>query len=85
MNALAEKTIYEQVVEVTYDYLGPAAERFIDRVITVHLGKDPEELSKKDIDKFVDWAKLAMALLTEDTKEVDEFTKNLLAIAKKRS
>ena len=77
------KTLYEQVVEVTVRYLGPAAERFIARQIQMHLGKDPEDLTKKDLEKLVDWIKLAMALLSEDNKLVDEFSDSLLALAKK--
>ena len=82
MKAVAEKNIYEQVVAVTYEYLGPPAERFIAREVKAHLDKMPEQLTKTDVAKLVDWIKLAFALLTEDTKMVDEFKENLLAIAK---
>lgn len=83
MTALAEKTIYQQVVAVTYDYLGPAAQRFVDREIKAHLRKKPQDLTKADLIKLVDWSKLAFALLTEDAKMVDDYAKSLLAIAKK--
>ncbi len=77
----AAKTIYDQVVDVTYEYLGPAAERFVAREVEAHLGKKPEELTKEDVAKLLDWSRLAIALLTEDTKMVDDFSESLLAIA----
>jgi nitric oxide reductase activation protein len=83
MNAVAEKSIYQQVVAVTYDYLGPAAQRFIDREIKAHLHKKPQDLTKADVVKLVDWSKLAFALLTEDAKMVDDYAGSLLTIAKK--
>lgn len=82
MSEVTQKTIYRQVVAVTYDYLGPAAQRFVDREIKAHLGKKPQDLTKADVVKLVDWSKLAFALLTEDAKMVDDYAKSLLAIAK---
>lgn len=84
MGRTAKHTVYDQVVEVTYDYLGPAAERFVAREVEAHLGKKPEDLTRSDIGKLHDWTKLAIALLTEDSKLVDEFSKNLMAIANKK-
>jgi hypothetical protein len=81
MSATAKKTIYDRVVEVTYEYLGPAAERFVAREVEAHLGKKPQDLTKADIAKLHDWSRLAIALLTEDSKMVDEFSASLLAIA----
>lgn len=83
--ARQQLTLYEQVVNVTVDYLGPAAERFISRQIQMHIGKEPEDLTKADLEKLVDWIKLAIALLSEDSKLVEEFTKSLMALAKKPS
>ena len=42
-------TLYSDVVDITYDYLGPAADRFVTRQIRSHLGKAPEELKKRDL------------------------------------
>lgn len=78
-------TLYEQVVEVTVHYLGPAAERFVVRQIQMHLDKEPEDLTEKDLEKLVDWIRLAIALLSQDSKLVDEFSESLLALAKKPS
>lgn len=79
-----KQSLYEQVVNVTMEYLGPAAERFITRQIKTHIGKEPEDLTEDDLEKLVDWIKLAIALLTEDTEMVDDFSKSLLQLSKKR-
>jgi wobble nucleotide-excising tRNase len=80
-----QHSLYEQVVDVTMEYLGPAAERFITRQIKTHIGKEPEDLTQDDLEKLVDWIKLAIALLTEDNKMVDDFSRSLLELSKKRT
>lgn len=79
----ANYSLYNDVVKITTNYLGPAAERFIKRQITTHLNKKPEDLTKDDLVKLVDWIKIAIALLTEDGKIVEDYSKSLLELAKK--
>ena len=79
-----QATLYDQVVEVTVQYLGPAAERFITRQIRMHLGKEPEDLTEADLEKLVDWIRLAIALLSEDNELVDDFSDSLMELAKKK-
>ncbi len=81
----AERTLYKQVVKITQDYLGPAAERFVTRQIETHLQKQPEDLTKKDLVQLVDWLKIAIALLTEDGKMVDDFANSLLKLGKQQA
>ena len=76
--------LYNKVVDVTTGYLGPAAEKFITRQIQAHLGKSPDQLTEEDIVKLTDWVKVAIALLTEDGKMVDDFTQALLELAHKK-
>lgn len=80
-----QNTIYKEVFGVMYEYLGPAAERFLDREIEAHLSKKPDEITRGDIAKIHEWSRLAIALLSEDQKTVDDFSKSLLAIAKKHN
>lgn len=80
-----KQNLYDQVVIITMDYLGPAAERFISRQIRTHLHKAPDELTHEDLLKLVDWIKIAIALLTEDGKIVDEFTASLKALAQEKA
>lgn len=76
-------TVYKEIVDVLYDYLGPAAERFLDREIEAHLHKKPDEITRNDVVKLHEWSRLAIALLAEDQKTVDDFSESLLAITKK--
>jgi hypothetical protein len=69
--------LYKQVVSVTRSYFGPAAERFVVRQIRSHLDKEPDELNKEDLDSLIDWIKLAMALLVDNKKLVDEYAARL--------
>lgn len=65
-------TVAEDIIQITEQYLGPAADRFVTRQIQFHLNKKPEELTRQDIPKLAEWIKVSLALLTEDKKMVDE-------------
>lgn len=81
----ASKTyLYDSVVDVTRDYLGPAADRFIARQITSHLQKQPEELTRADMRKLINWLKLSMAFLTNDEELIDTYVEQLQAITSKQ-
>lgn len=85
MSAKAVKAdLYDEVIAITQEYLGPAAERFVTRQIETHLGKKPSELTPDDIAKLTDWIKVAIALLTEDGKMVQDYTASLMALAKSK-
>lgn len=70
-------TLYTEVVDITYDYLGPAADRFVNRQIRNHLNKTPDQLAKEDLKELIDWIKVAMSLLTEDEKLLKKYIKDL--------
>jgi hypothetical protein len=78
----AERNLKDQIIAISQDYLGPASERFIDRQITTHLNKSFEEITRADLIKLVDWIRLSFALLTNDSRLVDEYVERLLKIAK---
>lgn len=79
---MTSHNLYQQVVDVTASYLGPAAERFISRQIQTHLGKRPEELEEEDLEKLTDWVKIAIAFLTEDEKIVKDYSESLIKLSK---
>lgn len=79
---MAPTDLYTKVVDVTEEYLGPAAERFIDRIVDFHLNKPADELTKRDISKLADWIKVSLGLLTSDKTVVDDCTKKLLRLAR---
>jgi len=72
--------LYDQVVGITREYLGPASERFITRLINAHFDKDPEDLKAKDIPKLSEWIKISLGLLTDDKAMVDECQKRILKL-----
>ena len=74
-------TLYDEVVTITYNYLGPAADRFVVRQIRNHLQKDPGELQRKDLRQLIDWIQLAMRLISSDTEAVDQYIADLEALA----
>lgn len=78
---MAQVTLYEKVVKVTHVYLGPAADRFIARQVQNHLKKKPEQLSSEDLRKLIDWIRVAVALMTEDSELIEEYTAQLEKLA----
>lgn len=70
---MAHKTLYEQVVQTTHVYLGPAADRFIARQVQNHLHKRPEQLSQRDLERLIDWIQIAVSLLTEDSAIIEDY------------
>lgn len=75
------QTIYQQVVEVSHVYMGPAAERFIDRQVKNHLGKEPSQLTAHDILSLIDWIRIAISFLTENSDLIEEYIHQLQRIA----
>jgi hypothetical protein len=72
--------LYDRVVRVTHVYLGPAADRFIDRQIQNHLSKRPEELSEEDLNMLIDWIRVAVSFLTDDSEIVEEYIEQLIKL-----
>lgn len=79
---MVDSLLYDRVVRITHVYLGPAADRFIARQIQNHLHKQPEELSKDDLHVLIDWIRIAVSLLTEDSEIIEEYTSQLAKLTK---
>jgi hypothetical protein len=77
MPGQTKETVYEQVVKVTNVYLGPAAERFIDRQVENHLHIEPTKLTKKDLEKMIDWIRVVVSLLTGEREIIEEYISEL--------
>jgi hypothetical protein len=73
--------LYQQVISVTHVYLGPAADRFIARQVQNHLHKSPDDLSPHDLLLLIDWIRVAVSLLTEDSEIVEEYASQLHRLA----
>ena len=81
---MAHTSLYDDVVTITYDYLGPAADRFVVRQIRNHLQKDPSRLEREDLRALIDWIRLAMLLISSDTVVVDRYIADLERLAQRR-
>jgi hypothetical protein len=75
------ETLYDRVVQITHIYLGPAADRFIDRQVQNHIKKDPTKLNAADLELLVDWIRVAVSLLTDDSEIVEEYITQLQRLA----
>lgn len=73
--------LFDRVVSITEEYLGPASHRFVVRQIGSHLNKTPGEITPEDIPTFVEWAKLTLALVTEDKQIVEDYATKLTRLA----
>lgn len=81
MTPTNKASIYSQVVKVTHVYLGPAAERFIDRQVENHLHKTPDKVTRTDINSLIDWIRVVVSLLTDDEEIIEEYLSELSKIA----
>jgi pyridoxine 5'-phosphate synthase PdxJ len=73
---------YKEIVSITRDYLGPAAERFVDRQIRLHLEKDAKRLTPTDVIKLSHWTKTALNLLTHDKAQAAEAAARIEGVVK---
>jgi hypothetical protein len=76
----AKHTLYDKIIGITEDYLGPAAPRFINRLVASHLGKPAPKIAYRDLPELVVWIKLAATVITEDERLVDEYLQRLEAL-----
>lgn len=81
MSSRGEQPLYDKVVRITNVYLGPAADRFIARQVQNHLHKPPEELSETDLLKLIDWIRVTVSLLTDDSEIIEEYAAQLQRLA----
>ena len=72
-----QNKLYGQVVRITHVYLGPAADRFIARQVRNHLHKSPADLNRADLARLIDWIRVAVSLITEDSEIIEEYTGQL--------
>jgi hypothetical protein len=77
--------LYKELVRITRVYLGPAADRFINRQVENHLRKSPEQLTPDDLLSLIDWIRIGVSLLTEDTELIEEYVGELQKLAASRN
>lgn len=70
----------EQVINITEDYLGPPAKRFIERISQFNLHKSLDQLTANDIPRLAEWIKVSLGMLTNDRAVIDECISRLLKL-----
>jgi hypothetical protein len=71
---------YDHILEITSDYLGPAASRFVDRQIHSHLKKSPTELSRADIQMLAIRIRSGLLILTQDETIGEEAFRRIASV-----
>jgi hypothetical protein len=80
---VGQATIYDDITRISEDYFGPVAPRFISRLITNHLNKKPEQVTSADLPRLINWIKLSMAMMTDETDTISEYIERLNKLAAK--
>lgn len=80
----SRRTPYQELVDASKHYLGPAGERFVRRQITTHLEKQPELIRREDVENIIKWIRPAFALITNNRQYLDEYMNKLYTIAQKQ-
>ena len=79
-----ELTLYDEITKISEDYFGPMAPRFVSRMVTNHLHKEPARVTAKDLPELITWIRLAASLLTEETDTINEFVGRLNTLSDRR-
>jgi hypothetical protein len=75
---MAQQTsIYDRVLVITEDYLGPAAPRFLSRLVTNHLNKPAAKITSTDLPQLIIWIRLAATVITDDELVVADYVQRL--------
>ena len=72
-------SLHDDVIKVAKLYLGPAAERFVNRQISGHLNKTASELTAADLEDLARWCYVSGRLVMpeERAKEFGEAVRKI--------
>jgi hypothetical protein len=76
--------LYDDVVTIAKEYIGPAGQKFIDRQMESHLNLTPAELNKTNLFELSKWC-FASGRLIIDAEEARSFQGRINALAEKAS
>ena len=71
--------LYDDVLNITRPYLGPAAERFVARQVTRHLSTTAENLAPQHLDELAKWCYTSGKLVMDEAK-AREFSEKVKAL-----
>ncbi len=72
--------LYDNVVSVAKEYIGPAGQKFVDRQISSHLGVSPAEITNANLEELAKWCLSSGKMLIGDDK-ASEFSQKVKTIA----
>lgn len=71
--------LYDDVVNLAKTYMGPAAQKFVDRQIKGHLAVDKSQLERDHLDELARWCYTSGKLLMDEGK-AQEFSQKVKAL-----
>jgi hypothetical protein len=77
-------SLYDDVVTIAKEYIGPAGQKFIDRQLESHLNLKPADLNKTNLFELSKWC-FASGRLIIDAEEARSFQGRINALAEKAS
>ena len=71
--------LYDDVVKIAKEYVGPAGQKFVDRQISGHLGVSPSEINSENMAELAKWCLSSGKMLIGDDK-AKEFSEKVKAL-----
>lgn len=72
-------TLNETVINILAEDLGPSAKSFFARQCKAHLNKEPESITKQDLDELAKWCHNGVKLILGDDI-ADKVNKKILSL-----
>ena len=63
--------LYDDVVSIAKNYMGPAADKFMSRQLNTHLGVAPASMGKQHLDDLAKWVFTSGKTLMDTAKAQD--------------
>ena len=77
-------TLYQDILNVCEKYLSSNSQKFLDRQITAHLKKIPDNIGPEDTREIAKWSQVSGGLLLGQSK-AEQMAKEILALVKESS
>ena len=72
--------LYDDVVALSKNYLGPAAAKFVDRQINTHLKIELSQLRAENMEELAKWCFISGKLLMDNKAEAKEYSEKVKAL-----
>lgn len=69
-------TLYDDIVTVAKDYMGPTAARFVDRQLSGHLKMEPYQLNRHHLEELAKWCYTSGRLVMREER-AQEFSNRI--------